>query len=246
MSEIMECQCIAVLIRQLFQMLCNLLIILRNNEILIALMRNRLNQINQILGQSQLPGGFIGFIDFADNIVTANAQFASPNRQHIAFQIAKLQAAHFAHSQRQTKRQKTGQLNICTAHHLNDLLRCRQFFDLGLFRRQRDIQIDFYAIELHRRNNQFFRFVDGFSAHSQCIFIDCSLHCNAVELVNFNVHDALQAIPANHAVSVNCRRREYILLQRNVAIDRFSNCHPIRTGNILFCQLFRFPASRCC
>lgn len=248
MAQVMISELIAVFISELFQMLRDRLVVLRYNEVSLALMRNRLNQPDQILRNHQLPRGRIGLVDFAYHIIAAEPELAALNRQHIAFQIAELQAANFADSQGEPDCKQTRQLDIRTAHHLNNLLRRGQILNLRLFRRKRDIQLQLDAVEFQRCDDQILSFVDRLAAELDRVLVDCFLHCEAVNLMNVHRHQTLQPVPANDAVPVNRRGRQHIAFEIHVAVNRLPDREPFQillAGQLKFrCELFRFFARR--
>lgn len=90
MPQIMKSQMISACLYQLSEVLLDHLIALRNNKVLVTLMRHRLNQTQQIRRKNKLPRGLIGLVDIADNILCIQIQLAPSDRQNAVFEIAEL------------------------------------------------------------------------------------------------------------------------------------------------------------
>ena len=100
MTEIMKSHFVTVFLCKFFQALRDRLVMRRNNEIGFILMGYCKNQFFQIVRDYQLPRGLVSFIQFTNNIVAADPEFASSDCENIIFQILKLQSANLTDSQR--------------------------------------------------------------------------------------------------------------------------------------------------
>lgn len=250
MAEIMERHIQVVCLKQRGHMIPDLLIPHLHDVIRIRLVRHRVNQIPKIRRHFQKTGRLEGLVDIADMIGTVKIELAAAYRDPVVLNITELQAAHLADTKTEPDCQQTRKLNIGSADDADEFFRGREILDNWLFRGQRNADIGLDTVELQRGQNQILCLIDRLAADRCCIFVDCLLHCEAVDFVNIQRHQTLQTVPAENAVSANRGRREHIAFQRDIAVKRLCDCELLLFLSAFFNELggcsFSFPAGRCC
>ena len=160
MSEIMQRHCISVFSSQLIKMVLDDLIVHRNNEFFIGLMRNRIDQIHEILRNDEFTSRAVGLVDTANDILICQTELAALNRHHTVFDITELKTTNLADAKREPHGEHTRKLNIRSANHTDHLFRGRQILDNRLLRRQGNLQIDIHTVHSHSGYDQVFGFAD--------------------------------------------------------------------------------------
>ncbi len=194
MPELMKSKIITICLCQLLQATPNPLIRLRNNEILVTLMRYCVNQLLNISRNNKSSCGIVGLVQLADNIFSLDKQLTALNCQNSIFNVTEQQTTHLAHSQTEPHRQNAWQLDLRAANHANHLICGRQCFHVRLLWRKRHNEIRTNAVHFQCCYNQILSLGNRFAAFGRGFLVNCTLHRHTVHFVNVHLHQQRQPV----------------------------------------------------
>ena len=203
MAQLMKSKLIAVCFGKFRQMILDVLVSQRNDEVGLGFVRDPVNQRLNVSRNHKPPRRVEGLVQIPDHILRTEIQLAALNRQDAVFDVAELQAAHLTHAKRKPHCQQTRQFDLCSANHPDHLLSSRKLVHFRYLRRQCDIPLRVDTVHFQRCTDQIFRFRDRLASLRCSLLVDRPLHHKAVNLMNVQRHQHLQPVFEDDLVAVN-------------------------------------------